>query len=112
MITMTIKNIIKEEIMNEVINAYWLNKKICVVKGNCSVAYQMINKEKCMVTCTYFGKCDYRFPEPISVSKFADIFSNENIKYGYVIYIGSGYLGNENMSVEQELHLKSEYLSN
>lgn len=108
---MTIKTTTKEEIMNEVISAYYTNRKICVIKGNCSVTYQMIDKEKCMVTCTYFGNCDYRFPEPISVDKIADIFSNENIKYGYVVLIGTGYLENENMSVEQELHLRDKYLS-
>ena len=109
---MTITTTTKEEIIREVINAYWLNKKICVIKGNCSVTYQMIDKEKCMVTCTYFGKIDYRFPEPISIDKIAEIFSNENIKYGFNILIGTGYLENDNMAVEQELILKNEYLSN
>ena len=108
---MTIKNVTKKEILDEVVNAYYTDRKICVVKGNCSVTYQMINPEKCMVTCTYFGRIDYRFPEPISVYKIAEIFSNENIKYGYTILIGNGYVGNTHMSVEQELHLKSEYLS-
>ena len=36
------------------------------------------------------------------------IFSNENIKYGYTIFI----INDSHMTVEQELILKNEYLSN
>lgn len=111
MIYMTRNSFMKEEIMRQVVEAYNNGKKISVEKGHYCTDYQKINDTTCMVMSYAFGKCDYKYAEPLSIERIISIFNSENIKYGYVIYIGSGYLGNENMSVEQELHLKNEYLS-
>lgn len=111
MIIMTILNLVKEEIINKVKKAYANEKKICVIKGSYATEFQKINNNTCRVMCYYLGNCDYSMPEPISIEDIERIFNNENIKYGYTILIGNGYVGNTHMSVEQELHLKSEYLS-
>ena len=107
MIYMT-KRITEAEILNEVKTAYQNNRIISVVKGRYATEYQKINNNTCKVMCYNSGHCDYAMPEKIRLEDIERIFSNENIKYGYIILI----INDSHMAVEQELILKNEYLSN